>query len=625
MCGIVGYIGEKPASTILLEGLKRLEYRGYDSAGIALADKNVIDIYKKVGRIANLANIVPNALPETVGIAHTRWATHGGVTDKNAHPHLSNNGRFAIVHNGIIENFTALKNMLVNEGYTFASDTDSEVIVNLLEKNYKSISSGKTNSLNNEIFESAFCNTLQMLEGTYGIVALSLDNPDYLMVARKGSPLVLGIGNNEMFIASDVSAFLGYTSSVVYLDDYEIAAVYKETFQTKDYRLEIKNKPISKIDWTPDSLDLGGFPHYMLKEIFEQPQSIERGYAGRLVEAVGTTKLGGLNLTPTQMLNIKRICIIACGTSYHAGLIGAYVIEELARIPARVEIASECKSKNPIIEDGTLYFAISQSGETIDTLLSMQEIQRKGGTVLGICNVVGSTIARQSNGGVYVHSGPEIAVASTKAFTSQLIVLILFAIMIARMRDMSLNAGKKIISDIKNIPPQIEKILANAPIIENAAKNLYQSKYFMFLGRGISYPVALEGALKLKEVSYILSEGIASGEIKHGPIALIDKTTPVIFVVPNDEQFDKTVSNMQEVRSRGGIIVAICNEPTQNVPNFEKVKSLSDYIVPVPETHPSLSPLLTIVPLQLLAYYIAREKGCDIDKPRNLAKSVTVE
>ena len=616
MCGIVGYIGDRPAAGLLLEGLKRLEYRGYDSSGVALLDDR-ITCYKRVGRIANLAGIVPHGLTQTVGIAHTRWATHGGVSDANAHPHLSRNKKFAIVHNGIIENYIYLKNMLAKAGFAFSSQTDSEVIAHLLEKNYEE---SQTHD-----FEEAFNTTLRMLEGTYGLVAMSADHPDCLMVARKGSPLVLGIGSNEMFVASDVSAFLGHTDSVVYLDDYEIAKVTSSSFQTKDFRNEPTEKAVSKIEWQPDSLDLNGFPHYMLKEIFEQPESIERGFAGRIVETMGTTKLGGLNLTPAELFNIKRVCIIACGTSYHAGLVGAYIIEELARIPTRVEVDSEYKSKNPIIEAGTLYFAVSQSGETIDTLLSMREIQRKGGKVLGICNVVGSTIPRESDGGVYVHSGPEIAVASTKAFTSQLIVLTLFAVMMARMKDMSLNTGKRLISDIKKIPECIRNILGNAAHIESIAGKLKDAKYFMFLGRGISYPVALEGALKLTEVSYILSEGIPAGEIKHGPIALIDKTTPVVFIIPNDDQFDKTLSNMQEVRSRGGIIITIHTECPADSADYDKLKSLSDYMICVPAIDPSLTPLLTIIPLQLLSYYIARDRGCDIDKPRNLAKSVTVE
>lgn len=607
MCGIVGYVGCNESVSILLEGLKRLEYRGYDSSGISVLFNNSIVTYKKEGKIVNLEKIIPKKLGGMTGIAHTRWATHGGVNDNNAHPHNSQNGKFSIVHNGIIENYTQLKKILQKDGFAFKSETDSEVIAHLLEKNYKGN------------FEEAFYNTLQLLEGTYGIVAISLEEPDYIMIARKGSPLVIGVGNDEMFVASDVSAFLRYTKQVVYLDDYEIAKINKDSFVTKDFRLEEKDKKIDTIEWELESLELEGYSHYMLKEIFEQPESIKRGLAGRVVPNIGTTKLGGLNLTPQDLFNIERVCIIACGTSYHAGLVGAYVLEELARIPTRVEIASEYKSKNPIIEKGTLYFAVSQSGETIDTLLSMREIQRKGAKVLGICNVVGSTIPRESNGGVYVHSGPEIAVASTKAFTSQLIAFYLYSILMARMRDLSFHKGKILVEELERIPSLIEEILSKANIVEDIAKKYSSLNYFQFLGRGISYPVALEGALKLKEVSYIHSEGIAAGEIKHGPIALIDKNTPVIFIIPKDNQYEKTLSNIQEVKSRGGIILAICTKGDKTV------QSLADYFIEIPETDPIFTPLLSIIPLQLLAYYIARNRGCDIDKPRNLAKSVTVE
>lgn len=607
MCGIVGYIGEKDCVSILLEGLKRLEYRGYDSSGISIINKGDIVTYKKEGRIVNLEKFVPKNLPGFMGIAHTRWATHGGVTDQNAHPHVSANGKFSIVHNGIIENYSHLKSKLVKEGYEFKSDTDSEVIAHLIEKNYTGD------------FEQAFYNTLQLLEGTYGIVALSAENPDVLMAARKGSPLVIGVGNEEMFIASDVSAFLGYTKQAVYLDDYEIAILTKDQFITKDFRLEEKDKKINIIDWDADSLDMGGFPHYMLKEIFEQPESIKRGFAGRIVPNIGTTKLGGLNLTPQELFNMEKVNIIACGTSYHAGLVGSYAIEDLARLPSRVDIASEYRSKNPIIQKGTLFFAVSQSGETIDTLLAMREIQRKGGKVLGICNVVGSSIPRESNGGVYVHSGPEISVASTKAFTSQMTALYLFAILMARMKDMSFHRGKELVEELERIPAKIQEILSNVSHIEEIANKLTYLDNFLFLGRGISYPVALEGALKLKEISYAHAEGGAAGEIKHGPIALIDKNTPVVFIIPKDQQYEKTLSNIQEVRSRGGILLAICAKGDKNV------SSLVDYTIEVPETDPIFSPLLTIIPLQLLAYYIARNKGRDIDKPRNLAKSVTVE
>jgi glucosamine--fructose-6-phosphate aminotransferase (isomerizing) len=606
MCGIVGYIGDNNCVPIIIEGLKRLEYRGYDSSGIAIINQGNIDIYKKIGKIINLEEFLPDGLEAKIGIGHTRWATHGGVTDKNAHPHNSRNNRIAIIHNGIIENYTILKNKLKSEGYEFKSETDSEVIAHLLEKNYKGN------------FEEAFYNTLQILEGAYGIVAISTDEPGYFMVARKGSPLVIGVGDEEMFVASDVSAFLGCTKQAVYLEDYEIAKIEKKKFTIKDFRLKEVKKTVNTIDWDLASFEKGDYEHYMLKEIHEQPESVGRAFAGRTMPNFGTVKLGGLNMTPQELSNVEKINIIACGTSYHAGLVGAYVIEEIARLNTRVEIASEIRYKNPIVEKGTLTFAVSQSGETIDTLFAMREYQRKGAKVLGICNVVGSTIPRESNGGVYVHSGPEIAVASTKAFTSQLMAFYLFAILMGRMRDLSQHKGKELISEIEKIPGKIEQILGNKEI-EKIAEKYSKLDNFLFLGRGINYPVCFEAALKLKEISYLHAEGVAAGEIKHGPIALIDDLTPVVFIIPDDNLYEKTISNMQEVRARGGIILAIANREDQ------KLKELADDIIIIPKTDQLFSPILTIIPMQLFAYHIAKFRGCDIDKPRNLAKSVTVE
>lgn len=607
MCGIVGYIGKKNCVPLLVEGLKRLEYRGYDSSGISIISKGVIDTYKKTGKIVNMEATIPDGMSASIGIGHTRWATHGGVTDINSHPHLSANKKFAIVHNGIIENYKVLKEKLSADGFNFRSTTDSEVISMLLEKNY----SGD--------FEKAFYKTLSLLEGTYGIVALSLDNPQYLMVGRKGSPLVLGIGEDEIFVASDVSAFLGHTKQVVYLEDNEISKITTDSFVTTDFTLEKKKKEIATIDWDVTQLDKNNYQHYMLKEIHEQPESIKRAFAGRFIDDIGTAKLGGLNMSPQELLSIERVGIIACGTSYHAGLVGSYVLEELARIPTAVHIASEIRYKNPIVDKHNIYFAISQSGETIDTLLAMKEFQRKGSRVLGICNAVGSTIARESDGGVYVHSGPEIAVASTKAFTSQLTALYLFSILMGRMKDLSQHKGISLIKEIKQIPSKIEEIFNINSKIEQIAKKYSKCDNFLFLGRGISYPVALEGALKLKEVSYVHAEGIPAGEIKHGPIALIDKNTPVIFIIPKDHLHEKMISNIEEVKARGGKLIAICN------PDDKKVTELVDDYIEVPETDPLFSPLLTIIPLQLLAYYVAKELNCDIDQPRNLAKSVTVE
>lgn len=607
MCGIVGYIGDNNCVPILIEGLKRLEYRGYDSAGISIIQDNEIKVFKKTGKIKNLEEYLPKDLYSNIGIGHTRWATHGGITDINAHPHLSFNRKFVIVHNGIIENFAYHKLKLIEEGFQFRSETDSEIIAYLLEKNY-------TNS-----FEEAFYKTLTMIEGTYGIVAYSLFEPNYLMVARKGSPLIIGISNNQMFVSSDFSAFLSYTKDVVYLEDYEIAKIEKDKFITKDFRLHTKDKKIDTVKWGLDAYEKGDYPHYMLKEICEQPESIKRAFAGRIIENIGTSKLGGLNLTPQDLFLIERVIIIACGTSYHAGLVGTYAIEELARINVRVEIASEYRYKNPIIEKNSLFFAVSQSGETIDTLLAMREIQRKGGRVLGICNVVGSSIPRESNGGIYIHSGPELAVASTKAFTSQIVAFYLFAILMGRMRDLSQHKGIELIKELERIPDKVALILNNKEEIKKLANKYYKLNNFLFLGRGINYPVALEGALKLKEVSYLHSEGLPAGEIKHGPIALIDKDTPIIFILPKDYLYEKTLSNIQEVKARGGIVLVICNEVD------DVLKNLADDIIIVPQTEPIFSPLLTVIPLQLFAYYIALNLGCDIDKPRNLAKSVTVE
>lgn len=607
MCGIVGYIGERDCINILIDGLKRLEYRGYDSSGISIIHENRLKTFKKAGKIIEMEAIVPKRINANIGIGHTRWATHGAATDINAHPHLSQNNKFSIVHNGIIENYQILKKRLEAEGYIFRTETDSEVIAYLIEKYYRGD------------FEEAFYKTIQNLEGAYGIVALSENHPDCLLIARKGSPLIIGIGRNEMMVASDVNAFLGYTNEVIYLDDYEIAKITKQNYQIKDFRLIEIPKDITVVDMEVSDIDKGKFPHFMLKEIFEQPESVKRAFAGRIIEEIGTAKLGGLNMTPQELLEIERIGIYACGTSYYAGLIGAYMLEELARISTTVEISSEARYKNPIIKKGNIFFAISQSGETADTLFAMREAQRKGARVLGICNVVGSTIARESNGGIYVRSGPEIAVASTKAFTSQITVLFLFALLMGRMRDVHIATGKKLLAELQQIPQKISKILEKSEYISELAKRYCDFDNFLFLGRGISYPVALEGALKLKEISYKHAEGIPAGEIKHGPIALVDEKTPVIFIAPKDYVYEKTISNMEEVKARKGKIISICYEEDT------KVKELSDEVIEIPETNSLLSPLLTVIPLQLFAYYVAKELGRDIDKPRNLAKSVTVE
>jgi len=607
MCGIVGYIGDRDCMQILIEGLKRVEYRGYDSSGISIISRNNLKTFKKAGKINLLESVIPKNIKSKIGIAHTRWATHGAPNDINAHPHTSQNNKIAIVHNGIIENYKFLRKKLESDGIKFKTDTDSEVIALLIEKHYKND------------FEDAFHKALFQLEGAYGIVAICEDEPDYLMAARKSSPLILGIGEGETFIASDVNAFLGYTKQVVYLEDYEIARVEKKKFIARDFRLDEISKDVDVIDMDISHMSKENYQHFMLKEIFEQPDSITRAFAGRLIENIGTARLGGLNLTRQELFALERIKIIACGTSYHAGLVGAHAIEELARMSTSVDISSEMRYKNPIIERGTLFFAISQSGETIDTLFAMREAQRKGAKVLGICNVVGSTIPRESDGGVYVHSGLEVAVASTKAFTSQLVVLYLFAILMGRMKDLGLYKGKELINELQSIPEKVKEILNNAEKIEKIGKKYSKMNNFLFLGRGISYPVALEGALKLKEVSYLQAEGLPAGEIKHGPIALVDKDTPVIFIIPKDNVYEKTLSNIEEIKARGGKTIAICFK------DDKKVMEMVDDYIEVPVTDSLFSPLLNVIPLQLFSYYVARELGCDIDQPRNLAKSVTVE
>ena len=504
MCGIVGYCGAKPASEILLEGLKRLEYRGYDSAGISVGTKDGFKIIKRKGKIKDLREIVPSEPFGKNGIGHTRWATHGGVTDGNAHPHSDCTGKITIVHNGIIENYMSLKSILTAKGHKFKSETDSEVIAHLIEDLYEG-------DLTKAVRDAAV-----RLKGTYGIVVMHKDHPDTLVGARNGSPLILGIGENEMFLASDVTAMISYTKQVVYIEDGEIITVTPDSFRTSGLDEQRISKKVDEVDWECESFDMGEYPHFMLKEIIEQKESITRGLLGRLKKEMATGHLGGLNLTNSELLNVERIIIVAAGTSYHAGMVAAYLMESLARIPATTELASELRYRNPIVEKNTLYFVVSQSGETADTLYAMRELQRKGAKVLGICNVVGSTIARETDGGVYIHSGPEIAVASTKAFTSQLTALYIFTLMMARMKDMSFEAGSDFINQMLSIPDLIEKILNTKDDIKKLADKYCNASDFLFLGRGINYPVALEGALKLKEISYIHAEGFSAAEIKHG-------------------------------------------------------------------------------------------------------------
>jgi glucosamine--fructose-6-phosphate aminotransferase (isomerizing) len=593
---------------MLIEGLKRLEYRGYDSAGIAMSNGHGLETRKAKGKISNLEGLV-NVSPihGSIGIAHTRWATHGQPNECNAHPHVDCTNTIAVVHNGIIENFSALRKMLQTQGHVFKSETDTEVLAHLIEAAFD----GK--------LEDAVIDALALVEGTYGIAVLSSRDPDKIVCARKGSPLLIGLGAGEYFVASDVAAILQQTRQVVYLDDGEMGVLTRDGYEVLDLDARRVSKGISRIDWSLDEIEKGGFEHFMLKEIFEQPQTIQNTMRGRLVVEEGFSKLGGLNLTKDELKSIDQIIITACGTSWHSGLIGELYVEELARIRCEVEYASEFRYRNPIITDTTLCVVISQSGETADTLAAMREAKRRGAKTLGLVNVVGSTIAREDNGGIYLHAGPEIGVASTKAFTSQVAALALLTLKLARLRNMSVVRGKEVAEAMLALPAQIQSILDHAGEIEEIAERFKDATNFLYLGRGYQFPVALEGALKLKEISYIHAEGYPAAEMKHGPIALIDSEMPVVFIAPHDAVFDKVVSNIQEVKARGGKVICITS---QDEPVLE---GMIDHEIRVPQTIDMLYPILTVVPLQLLAYYIAVKRGLNVDQPRNLAKSVTVE
>ena len=608
MCGIIGYLGERPALPILMEGLKRLEYRGYDSAGIALQTLQGLEVVKEKGKIAFLEEALgDNHSAATFGIAHTRWATHGPPNRENAHPHLDGSGEVALVHNGIIENFNSLKRFLEDQGVEFVTDTDTEVLAHLISFNYKGD------------LEEAVQRSLAQVEGTYGIAVIHAAHPGEMVGARNGSPMVVGIGEKELFLASDVAAILAHTRQVIYLDDREMVTFKNGEFNTKTIQNEEVDKEIQRITWNLDSIEKGGYPHFMLKEIFEQPTTIANAFRGRLIEDEGLAKLGGLAENMEDLQQIERLVFLACGTSWHAGLIGEYMIEELARIPVEVEYASEFRYRNPVLSPRTVAWAISQSGETVDTLEALREGQRKGARALGIVNSVGSTIARESEGGVYIHAGPEIGVASTKAFTSQVTVLAILTLLLGRMRGMSSRLGKKVVQELQAIPEKVQKILEMDDQIREIAEVYAGVGNFLYLGRGINYPVALEGALKLKEISYVHAEGYPAAEMKHGPIALIDENMPVVFVSPLGGTNRKILGNMEEVKARGGKIIAVVNEDDVNA------SALADHTIRIPETVDFLSPLLTVIPLQLLAYHIAVLRGCNVDQPRNLAKSVTVE
>ncbi len=608
MCGIIGYIGTRGATPLLLEGLKRMEYRGYDSAGVAVMNGTGVETRKAAGKISQLERALATRPVEgDTGIGHTRWATHGVPNECNAHPHVDCKGDIAVVHNGIIENSGTLKKGLEARGHEFASETDTEVIAHLIEEAFDGN------------LEDAVIEALWQIEGTYGIAVVSGKDKNKIVAARKGSPLLLGLGDGEYYVASDVSAILAQTREVVYLDDGDVAVLTRDGYTILNQRAQQLERGVSKIDWDLDQIERGGFAHFMLKEIFEQPATIENCMRGRLLPDQGTSKLGGLNMTDEELLKFDNILITACGTSWHSALIGEHMLESLARVPVEVEYASELRYRNPIVSDKTLCIVISQSGETADTLAAMREAKSRGARTYGIVNVVGSTIARESDGGIYVHAGPEIGVASTKAFTSQVIALLLFTLKLARLRNLSMVDGKEIIEELQKLPAKIQTILDRADEVEKIAEDFKNAQNFLYLGRGYSFPTALEGALKLKEISYIHAEGYPAAEMKHGPIALIDEKMPVVFITPHDSVFDKVVSNVQEVKARGGRVIAITTR------DEEELAGRLDYEFRIPETEDMLTPVLASIPLQLLAYYIAVKRGANVDQPRNLAKSVTVE
>ena len=612
MCGIVAYVGNQDAFPLIIKGLKRLEYRGYDSSGIALLENAELNIYKKKGKVSDLEKQHSGKdLKSTIGIGHTRWATHGEPNDVNAHPHYSNNRKLAIIHNGIIENYAAIKQNLKQKGHIFHSDTDTEVLVHFIED-----IQNETNSSLDEAVKLA----LREVVGAYAIVVMSVDHPGQLIAARKGSPLVIGIGDGEFFFASDATPIIEYTKDVVYLDDYEVAMV-------RDGKLSIQNLDntetipyIQKLEMELETIEKGGYDHFMLKEIFEQPRSIADSMRGRLRADDAHLQLGGLSSYLDKLADAKRIVIVGCGTSWHAGLVAEYLFEELARINVEVEYASEFRYRNPIIKEKDIVIAISQSGETADTLAAIELAKSKGATIFGICNVVGSSIARATHAGAYTHAGPEIGVASTKAFTAQVTVLTQIAIAVARRKGtITEEAYRLLLIELENIPAKVERVLENASKIKEIAYIFTYAKNFIYLGRGLNFPVALEGALKLKEISYIHAEGYPAAEMKHGPIALIDEDMPVVFLATKDSSYEKIVSNIQEVKARKGRVIAIVTEGDALIP------TMVDFVIEVPNTHEMLTPLLSVIPLQLLSYYIAVMRGRNVDQPRNLAKSVTVE
>ena len=627
MCGIVGYVGHRDAAGILLRGLRKLEYRGYDSSGVCtITPEGRLAIAKAAGRIDQLAaRLKKTPAGGCIGIGHTRWATHGPATDENAHPHVGGNDLLAVVHNGVIENFRPLKQRLEGEGYRFRSGTDTEVIAHLIasclehqllaraHKNHPAVEGDSA------LLVSAVNAALSQLQGTYGLAILFRGSPGVIVAARRGSPLVVGVGNGEHFLASDPAALVGYTDKIVYLADHELAVITAGSLRVTHRDQGDVEPDVHVLDWQDKAIDRGGYAHYMLKEIYEQPESLENTMRGRLDMDAASAHFGGLNLTPRHLRRVNRIVMTACGTSWHAALVGEYMIEELARLPVEVEYASELRYRNPPMDRDTLLFAITQSGETADTLAALREMKRKGHPTLAICNVVGSSIAREADGGIYLHAGPEIGVASTKAFTSQVVTLAMLALHFGRLRHLSFSAGQRMIDHLRQLPDHVRETLRCHEAVKEIAQKYHRCSNFLYLGRQYNFPVALEGALKLKEISYIHAEGYPAAEMKHGPIALVDEHTPSVFLLPEGPVYDKVFANMEEVKARGGPVIAVVTR------GDEHVAQVADDVIEVPAVDEFLQPVVNIIPLQLLAYHIALLRGCDVDKPRNLAKSVTVE
>ena len=612
MCGIVGYVGNQNCVPILLEGLRRLEYRGYDSAGIAVIRDGRLSVTKRAGKVADLAarlGSLNGSMDSPLGMGHTRWATHGEPTDINAHPHFDASGEIAVIHNGIIENYHAIKTKLLRDGHTFQGATDTEVLAHLIGANY-----GKTGDLCTAVRLS-----LAEVEGTYGLVVMSAKEPHHLIAARKGSPLILGIGHGENYVASDASAIIAHTRQVVYLSDGEIAELTRDGFRTSTIDDITVEKAVEEVTMELSQIERGGYDHFMLKEIHEQPETIRNAMRGRLQVEEGNVVLGGLREVRERLINARRIILVGCGTSWHAGLVGEYMLEKIAGIPVEVEYASEFRYRDPVLTRNDVVFLISQSGETADTLAALREAKLRGALGLGIVNVVGSSIARETDGGVYVHAGPEIGVASTKAFTSQLTVLALITLMIARARGMEQSKGQILAAELQSLPDKVAHILRHTEGIQKLAQQFKDSRNFIYLGRGANFPVALEGALKLKEISYIHAEGYPAAEMKHGPIALIDEKMPVVFIVPKDGIYDKVISNLQEVKARKGMVIAVAND------DDDEIGKMAEFVLRVPRTYGFFGPIVNVIPLQLLSYYMAVARGTNVDQPRNLAKSVTVE